>query len=80
MSTIATGSTFTAEFDSTLTDNGVTVNGSLNGSGGATLDFAKTGTDSLTNISGFTTIGLANGAANTLDPGRREFHRHLQRR
>ena len=63
---IAAGSTFTAEFDSTLTDNGVTLNGSLNGSGGATLDFAKTGTDSLTNISGFTTIGLANGAANTL--------------
>ena len=31
--TIAAGSTFTAEFDSTLTDNGVTVNGSLYGSG-----------------------------------------------
>ncbi len=64
--TIAAGTTVTAEFGSTLTDNGVTVNGSLNGSGSATLDFAKTGTDSLTNVSGFTTIGLANGAANTL--------------
>ncbi len=30
------------------------------------MDFAKTGTDSLTNVSGFTTIGFANGAANTL--------------
>ena len=64
--TIASGSTFTAEFDSTLTVKGVTVDGSLYGSGSATLDFAGTGTDSLTNVSGFTTIGLANGAANTL--------------
>jgi hypothetical protein len=63
--TIASGSSFTAEFGSTLTVKGVTVNGSLTGSS-ATLDFASTGTDSLTNVSGFTTIGLANGAANTL--------------
>ncbi len=64
--TIAAATTFTAEFGSTLTVNGVTVSGALSGSGSATLDFAGTGTDSLTNVSGFTTIGLANGAANTL--------------
>ncbi len=64
--TIATGSTFTADFSSVLTVNDVTVNGALYGSGSAALDFASTGTDSLTNVSGFTTIGLANGAANTL--------------
>ncbi len=64
---IAAGTTVTAAAGSTLTDNGVTVNGSLYGSGSATLNFAKAGNDSLANISGFTTIGLANGAANTLD-------------
>jgi len=63
--TIGAGSTFTAGAGNTLIVKGITVSGSLNGSGSATLDFANTGTDSLTNVSGFTTIGLANGAANT---------------
>jgi len=63
---IAPGTTVTVTSGATLIDNGVAVNGSLYGSGGATLDFAKTGTDNLTNVSGFTTIGLANGAANAL--------------
>ena len=64
--TIAAGASVSAAAGTTLFDNGVTVNGALHGNGGATLDFAKTGSDSLTNVSGFTTIGLANGAANTL--------------
>jgi filamentous hemagglutinin len=59
--TIAAGSTFSVAAGGTLVDNGVTVNGSLFGNGGATLNFAKATTaSSLINISGFTTIGLAN--------------------
>lgn len=64
--TIASGSIFTAVSGSTLIDNGAIAAGSLFGSGGATLEFAKATTaGSLTNISGFATIVLAN-AANTL--------------
>jgi hypothetical protein len=44
----------------------VVVDGALLGSGPATLDFGLAGTDNLANISGFTTIGLANGGKNTL--------------
>ena len=65
--TIGSGSTFTSPFGSTLTLSGVTVSGSLVGSGTATLDFAMpTTAASLTNVSGFAAIGLASGAANTL--------------
>jgi hypothetical protein len=64
--TIAAGASVSTAAGVTLVDNGVTVNGSLYGSGGSTLDFATTGTHSLTNVSGFTTIGLANSAANAL--------------
>ena len=64
--TIGAGSTFTVSPGNTLTVKGITVSGALSGGLGATLDFASTGTDSLTNVSGFTTIGLASGATNTL--------------
>ncbi len=64
--TIAAGASVSAAAGTMLVDNGVTVNGALYGNGGATLGFAKTGSDSLTNVSGFTTLKLANGAANTL--------------
>jgi hypothetical protein len=64
---IAAGTTFTAQGGSQLVDNGISVNGALYGSGSATLDFAKTGTESLANVSGFSTIGLANGGANMVN-------------
>jgi filamentous hemagglutinin len=64
--TIAAGATFTAGFGSTLNDNGVTVNGAMKGGGSATLDFLNHGTLNVTNVSGFPTIGLANGGANNL--------------
>ncbi len=63
--TIGAGSTFSVGAGNTLTVKGITVSGALSGSG-ATLDFASTGTDSMTNVSGFSTIGLASGATNTL--------------
>ena len=64
---IAAGTTVTAAAGSTLTDNSVTINGSVYGSGSATLNFAKAGNDSLANISQVSRrSGLANGAANTL--------------
>ena len=63
--TIGAGSTFSVGAGNTLTVKGITASGALSGSG-ATLDFASTGTDSMTNVSGFSTIGLASGATNTL--------------
>ncbi len=64
---IGAGSTFTALGGSTLTIEGVTVTGSITGSSGAALDFGQAGPDTMTNISGFATIGLATGSkANTL--------------
>jgi hypothetical protein len=63
--TIDAGATFTAS--GVLTVSGVVVNGTLKGNfGSGTLDFAKPGTDSMTHVQGFGTIGLADGGANKL--------------
>jgi hypothetical protein len=64
--TIAAGTTFTAQFGSILEDNTVTVAGTMTGGNSATLNFLNHGTDNMTNVSGFPTINLANGGANTL--------------
>ncbi len=62
--TIDAGATF-ADNGGVLTVAGVVVNGVLKGNF-TTLDFGKPGTDSMINVQGFSTIGLANGGANTL--------------
>jgi hypothetical protein len=54
------------QFGGTLNDNRVTVSGTMTGGGSATLDFLNHGTANMTNVSGFPTIGLANGGANSL--------------
>ncbi|HEV2097340.1 MAG TPA: hypothetical protein VGR45_00270, partial [Stellaceae bacterium] len=64
--TIAAGTTFTAGANSMLTINDVTIAGALKGGGSAGLVFRSPGADTMTNISGFPTITLADGGANTL--------------
>ncbi len=64
--TIASGATFAAGAGSTLTIDHVTVTGALTGGGSAGLVFGIPGTDTMTHISGFPVITLADGGANTL--------------
>jgi hypothetical protein len=61
---IAAGTTVSAESDLIVRD--VVVNGRLTGEFDPALIFGRPGIDSMTNISGFATITLANGGANTL--------------
>ena len=63
--TIAATATVDVSFG-TLVIDGVTVNGAISGDGFSTLIFAQPGTDAMTNISGFPTINLADGGANSL--------------
>lgn len=63
--TIAGPTTVKANF-ATLVVDGVTLNGALNGGGSSTLRFADTGTADMVDVSGFSTINLADGGANTL--------------
>lgn len=63
--TIAAGATVSVSYG-TLVVSGVTVNGAINGENSSTLTFGTTGPHTMTGISGFPTINLANGAANSL--------------
>ncbi len=65
--TVANGTTVIVDPGATLVENGVTVvgTGALSGSN-STLTFVQNGTDPMTNTSGFATINLANGGANSL--------------
>jgi hypothetical protein len=62
--TIAAGATFSAETDLVVRD--VVVDGALIGRSDAGLLFGLPGIDSMSHVSGFATITLANGGANTL--------------